>query len=728
MPAPQLKPIPETVSETETQQPNNQNKIVDIADFFSKESLSSIREAAKLSYSQKKGEVKVEHLLYILSKNPKITTLLSPTSLNSIFEKSKDLINSQNENNVPFAGLSYFSPDLKKVLFGAYFIAKQEGSREVSINHLFSAISSYPLLSFLFSDVSLNSKPSSDFTLPPALGKFSKDLTSLSLSNELSFIGREQELEQILRILTRQNKHHVILLGDSGVGKTSLGTGLAKFLTSRELPSFSGARVLSLDLGGLFSSPQNVSFFVPKIIEEVGSLPKIIFLLDQITLLQGNQQISMLINFLQTLEKQGQVYFLLSTTPSFYNQFLSSNPYFSSFFEVIKIEEFTPEMTEKILIEQSSKMEKFHKVSIDENVFLETTYLSKRYLSGNLPQKAISLLEEACASAALAKKTQVTVDDVKNIIAQKTGIPINSLTVSEKEKLNNLENILNKFVIGQDEAIKKVSEALRRARAGLKDPKKPIGSFLFLGPTGVGKTELAKTLAKIFFDDEKAFIRLDMSEYSESHTAQRLIGSPPGYVGYEEGGQLTNPIIERPYSLILLDEIEKANSRVFDLFLQVLDDGRLTDSKGKTVDFKNTLLIFTSNIASEEIFAHGEDLISPNFNRKEFYENNIMPIVRQYFRPEFINRFDDIVLFNPLTKNELIKIGRLKINLLSERLKEKGITLIVSDKKIEELVSFSYNPSFGARPLERAIREQIENVIAQKLISGEIKGGQTIKW
>lgn len=710
MPIPQLSPITKTEENLEKEPEKVSGRVIDISENFSDEALDAIKEAAKLAYLQKSRYITLNHLCDALS-----------------LKKNIGLI--ENETKEVFTGITLFSPEFKKILFGAYFLGKQEAGGKVENRHLQNSLALLPEMENLISEIPpLVSGKAINFQMPQTLKKFAKDLTGPSTSSDVSFFEREEELEHILRILSRENKHHIILIGEIGSGKSAISNGLAQLLVKKEIPSFQGSRILKLDLSSLFSSPQNFNNYGPKIIEETATLPKIIFFLDGVSLLAGSQPISLLSSFLQNLEKQAEVLFILPITPSFYNQFLSQNPYFSTLFETIKIEEMSPSLTEKILASQGPRMEKFHRVKIEEDVFAQTAILAKRYLSGTLPQKAISLLEEACASISLQKKINVTLDDIKNIVAQKTGIPIQSLTVSEKEKLNNLEIILSEFVIGQSEAIKKISQALRRARAGLKDPKKPIGSFLFLGPTGVGKTELAKTLAKTFFDDEKAFIRLDMSEYSESHTSQRLIGSPPGYVGYEEGGQLTNPIIERPYSLILLDEIEKAHPRIFDLFLQVLDDGRLTDSQGKTVDFKNTLLIFTSNIASEEIFANSENLAEESFDRKTFFENKIMPIIRGFFRPEFINRFDDIILFNPLTPKELVEIAKLKLKELNKRLLEKKIKVEISAEKLSQLVASSYNPSFGARPLERAIREQIENVIAQKIIGGEIKEGETIRW
>lgn len=721
----QFKTLPQTMEEAQTSFRQEENKIIDICEYFSQEAFVSLKEASLLANSHKFREIKPAHLLTILLKKSGVVSLLAGQK---IILPETDRKRAGKAEAIP-RGRVYFSPDLLKILFGAYLIAKQHNDPEVDNLHLFKAISVFPDFLHLFAEVKLESDgKTTTFIMPEFLGKYAEDKSNPGILTETCFIDREQELEQLLRILVRESKHNVILLGDNGVGKSVLSGGLAKLLSQKNITSLAGSRVISLNLGSLFATPTNVSYFAPKITEEVSVLANVIIFLEQIALIQNSQQFAYMISFLQDLEKKAQVRFVLPVAPAFYNQTLQSNPYFSGFFEIVKIEELTIEKTAKVLEGNVQKIEKFHNIKIEDNLFLETATLAKRYLPGSLPQKALALLEETCASASLSENKTITIEEVKKVVSQKTGIPLNSLSTSEREKLNNLEGILKEYVVGQEEAVKKVSEALRRARAGLKDPKKPIGSFLFLGPTGVGKTELAKTLAKIFFDDEKAFIRLDMSEYAESHTSQRLIGSPPGYVGYEEGGQLTNPVLERPYCLILLDEIEKAHPRVFDVFLQVLDEGRLTDSQGKTVNFKNTLLIFTSNIAAEEIFENGENLLNPAFDRKKFFDSTIMPIVRQYFRPEFINRFDDIILFNPLTQEVMLSIARLKVKALMERLKEKKVNLEISDETLLKIVRSSYNPSFGARPMERALQEQIENVIAQKLISGEIKEGQVIKW
>lgn len=701
-------------------------QIKDIFEKFSRESLQIIKESCNLAKSKRKSSVTPWHILNILAKKDVLTSKINTDSLKIILDKTEKVF--AEDKNLDYSGLVFFSPEVRKILIASYLISKQQFSDTVSGIHLVLALSVYPEMQDVFTSINFLPDSFSGYFLPKTVEEYSTDLTNVITTTKKSYTNREKELENIVRILVREDKHNVVLLGEEGVGKSIIGLGLADFLIKNKFPNFTDVRVVSLDLGRLFSLSSLTESNIQKIVEEVSSMGKTIFFLENANLLSSSLQISQLIDFLQNLEKKGSVYFVLSVTPSFFKEYISVNPYFSSFFETIKVEELASDITEEVLKAEAPRIEKFYGLKIEDSVFKESTSLAKRYLSGSMPQKAISLLEEVCASVSLKKGESITVDDVRQIVSQKTGIPLNSLTESETEKLNNLENLLGQYVVGQTEAISKVSESLKRARAGLKDPKKPIGSFLFLGPTGVGKTELAKTLAKLFFNDEKSFLRFDMSEYAESHTAQRLIGSPPGYVGYGEGGQLTNKIIEKPYSLILFDEIEKANPRIFDLFLQILDEGRLSDSQGRVVDFRNTLIIFTSNIASQEIFSQGSNLIDPKFDRKTFFDGTIMPIVREYFRPEFINRFDDIIMFNPLQKNELFEIAKIKIGQVKERIKDKNINFEISDDKLKELVESSYDPSFGARPLERAIKDKIENTVAKKIISGEVKEGDTIKW
>jgi len=509
---------------------------------------------------------------------------------------------------------------------------------------------------------------------------------------------------------------------------------ISKIKASLVPESLLNTKLLKIDLQTLLGNQDSFSKFGPKVLEEIENTGRGIIFLNEVEFLTAPLQKQMLLGFMQMIIKNTKSLVICATKTSFYHENLQNSPIINEFFEVIKVDETTADLNLAILKQEAIKIEKFHNVKIDEKTFDVVIDLAKRYLTKSyFPQKAISLLEEAASLASLNKAQSVTPDIVKQVVADKTGVPVQELSVSERERLVNLQDEFKKFIIGQDAAVLAVSEAIKRSRAGLRDPKKPIGSFLFLGPTGVGKTETARVLAKLFFSNEKAFVRLDMSEFSEAHTVQRLLGSPPGYVGYEEGGQLTNPVLERPYSLILLDEIEKANPKVFDIFLQVLDDGRLTDSQGRTADFKNTILIFTSNIGSDEILqkiqgqSNGQTGRSVPTTEMGLPREELINILRDYFRPEFINRFDDIVIFNSLGVPELVKIAKLKIQRIQENLKEKGIGLEISDERLEKMVSAAYDPAFGARPIERMLREQVENKIAHSIIAGELNDGDVVK-
>jgi ATP-dependent Clp protease ATP-binding subunit ClpC len=554
----------------------------------------------------------------------------------------------------------------------------------------------------------------------------------LELSKKDVF-GRAEESQEVLRVLARQKKNNVILVGEAGVGKKAIIlAALKKISTDTGLVSFEGCHFVSLDIQAL--TPTGTEANIGKMLEQeiLEKSPAIVFL-ENMETFKTKEQISVFVNFLYNLELKTKARFILSVGSSYYNQFLQTDPLISQNFELIKVPALTQSEVIKILGAVKSSMESFHKVKLDESVFPDLVSLSGRFLRDEaLPQKAISLLEEAASDASISGRKEVSREDLLKIISQKSGVPMSSLTVSDKEKLTRLEEDLSRQVIGQPEAVKVVSEAIKRSRAGLKDPKKPIGSFLFLGPTGVGKTELAKALARTVFDSEKAFVRLDMSEYGEQHTTQRLIGSPPGYVGYEEGGQLTNPVMERPYCLILLDEIEKAHPKVFDVFLQVLDDGRLTDSQGRLADFKNTIIIATSNIGQDEILEgelERQNSITggKTYDEKLFFEQKIMPKLKEHFRPEFINRFDDIIVFRALSKEDLKKIAKIKLSDVIKRLSERKINLSIKEGTLDLLAESSYDVKFGARPLVRKIREEVENTIANKVIDGNVKEGDTLE-
>ncbi len=536
--------------------------------------------------------------------------------------------------------------------------------------------------------------------------------------SEKTIFNRDLETQEVLRVLVRQKRNNVLLVGEPGIGKKAVVLALIKKLQASDFGNpLKDFTFLSLDLqalGGL-SARENLG----KLLEiELKQKSPVVLLLENIEVFKTKEEVSLFTNFLYNLSLSVQTRFIWLSSPGFYNQFLQSESLASQNFEKITISEMGLSQMDAILTSVAGNIEKFHKVKINPKIFDDLIALCKRYMKERaLPEQAISLLEESASDVAVSGRTQVEPEDVLKIISQKTGVPVTSLTISEKERLLHLEAAIGEQVIGQEEAVRKVSEAIRRSRAGLKDPKKPIGSFLFLGPTGVGKTELAKALARVVFDSEKAFVRLDMSEYSEQHTSQRLIGAPPGYVGYEEGGQLTNPILARPYSLVLLDEIEKAHPKLFDIFLQVLDDGRLTDSQGRLVDFKNTIIIATSNIAQDEILAgeNQHDSLKPVIlgtegtpgsdsgqarmtNNREFFESKILPRLKEHFRLEFINRFEEIVLFNALSKEDLKKIAQIKLADVRKRLESQKITLNVTDETLVKLVDDSFDPKFGARP------------------------------
>lgn len=724
MPQALFKPKPEEKLEEETKTRQNEPILVDIANDFSSTTLKSLGKTLTLASYLNSEVVSPFHLLKILSSAKEIDSILINLKINKT-DFTKNL--SPHLQKLPKAtNYTLFSPALKKIILLAHQISFQMGSPKTENTHLFYAVLLFPETFEFSSKINLNLKNIEAFigqksvtqNETPALNRISSDLSLASLKNPSPIIGRINETENLIRILLKSEKSNIILVGEHGVGKSALIESLAEKI--KNVPALANSKIKSLDTETLFSSQANLNNFGVSLIEETSqSSGKIILVLDNVSLLDNPGQIQALTNFLSHLLKNNKISVILVASPSFYNESLKTSAIINNYFEKIIIEEPPLEDSKKIARLKASKIEEYQKIKFDNNAVNQAVELSKRYLHKPLPQSAIDLLEEAAAQKSLQKGNFVSEDDIKNIVSSKTGIPLATLTVSEKDKLINLESVLSVRVVGQEEAIKKVSQAIRRSRAGLKDNKKPIGSFLFLGPTGVGKTELARNLAKIFYNDSNAFVRLDMSEFSEPHTTQRLIGSPPGYVGYEEGGQLTNPILEKPYSLILLDEIEKAHPKVFDIFLQILDDGRLTDSQGKTVDFKNTIIIATSNASSEKLFE-----LTPE-QLKTF---DPIPELLNYFRPEFINRFDEIIVFNPLTTPELIKIARLKIEELSERLKDKNIKIEVSDSRLEKLVKESYNPSFGARPLERIIREKLENEIAKKLIDGSLLPGSTVKW
>jgi ATP-dependent Clp protease ATP-binding subunit ClpC len=594
--------------------------------------------------------------------------------------------------------------------------------------------------------------------------------------------------------LGRRTKNNPVLIGEPGVGKTAIAEGLAQRIVNQDVPDIlQDKQVISLDMGSLVAGTRFRGDFeerLKKIMDEIRTAGNIILVIDEVHTLvgaggtEGGMDAA---NILKPALARGELQCIGATTLDEYRQHIERDAALERRFQPIMIGEPSVEETIQILYGLRSAYEQHHKVQISDAAVVAAANLSDRYISDRfLPDKAIDLIDEAGSRVRLrnslksvdrelkrelalvtkqkqeAVKTQdfdkagklrdqeleletklratqndesvnspiVDEEDIAQIVASWTGVPVNKLTESESEMLLHLEDTLHQRLIGQEQAVTAVSKSIRRARVGLKNPNRPIASFIFSGPTGVGKTELAKALASYFFGAEDAMIRVDMSEFMERHTVSKLIGSPPGFVGYDEGGQLTEAVRRKPYTVVLFDEIEKAHPDVFNMLLQILDDGRLTDAKGRTVDFKNTLIIMTSNIGSKVIekgggglgFQFGEDEAEATYNRIKMLVNEEL---KSYFRPEFLNRLDEIIVFTQLKRDEVKQIADIMLRDVASRLTEKGISLEVSDRFKDRVLQEGYNPSYGARPLRRAIMRLLEDSLAEAMLSGEIAEGDT---
>ena len=607
-------------------------------------------------------------------------------------------------------------------------------------------------------------------------------------------VGREKEIERAVQILGRRTKNNPVLIGEPGVGKTAIAEGLAQRIANQDIPDIlQDKQVISLDMGSLVAGTRFRGDFeerLKKIMEEVRSAGNIILVIDEIHTLVGaggTEGGLDAANILKPALAKGELQCIGATTLDEYRQHIERDAALERRFQPIMVGEPSIEETIQILQGLRSAYEQHHKVEILDAALVAAANLSARYISDRfLPDKAIDLIDEAGSRVRLRNsmnstnremkrdlaqvtkskqdavraqnfdsagqlrdreielqeqlqaesqnlqvhKSFVDEEDIAQIVASWTGVPVNKLTESESELLMHLEDTLHQRLIGQEQAVTAVSRAIRRARVGLKNPDRPIASFIFSGPTGVGKTELAKALASYFFGSEEAMIRLDMSEYMERHTVSKLIGSPPGYVGYDEGGQLTEAVRRKPYTVVLFDEIEKAHPDVFNMLLQLLDDGRLTDAKGRTVNFQNTLIILTSNIGSKVIEKGGSGLgFQFNGDEAEATYNRIRSLVNEelkaHFRPEFLNRLDDMIVFTQLKKDEIKQIAEIMLREVSKRLTEKGITLEVTNRFKELVAQEGYSPSYGARPLRRAIMRLLEDSLAEAMLSGQVTEGDT---
>ncbi|AFY43617.1 ATP-dependent Clp protease ATP-binding subunit [Nostoc sp. PCC 7107] len=621
------------------------------------------------------------------------------------------------------------------------------------------------------------------------LEEFGRNLSKLAQEGKLDpVVGREKEIERAIQILGRRTKNNPVLIGEPGVGKTAIAEGLAQRIVNQDVPELLlNKQVISLDMGLVVAGTRFRGDFeerLKKIMDEIRSVGNIVLVIDEIHTLVGaggTEGGLDAANILKPALARGELQCLGATTLDEYRKHIERDAALERRFQPILVGEPSVEETIQILYGLRGAYEQHHKVEITDAAVLAAAQLSDRYISDRfLPDKAIDLIDEAGSRVRLRNSqisankelkrqlvsvtkakheavrlqdfdkagelrdqeleieaqlhTEQTIsiptvgeEDIAQIVASWTGVPVNKLTESESELLLHLEDTLHQRLIGQEQAVTSVSRAIRRARVGLKNPNRPIASFIFSGPTGVGKTELAKALAAYFFGAEEAMIRLDMSEFMESHTVSKLIGSPPGYVGYDEGGQLTEAVRRKPYTVLLFDEIEKAHPDVFNMLLQILDDGQLTDAKGRRVDFKNTLIILTSNIGSKVIEKGGGGLGFEFDNQAEASYHRIRNLVNEelktYFRPEFLNRLDEIIVFTQLSKDEVKEIAEIMLRDVANRLTEKGITLEVTEAFKELVVNEGYNPSYGARPLRRAIMRLLEDSLAEALLSGEISNG-----
>lgn len=689
------------------------------------------------------------------------------------------------------------------------------------------------------------------------LAKYGQELVELARKNKLDpIIGRDSEIRNVIRILSRKTKNNPVLIGEPGVGKTAIAEGLALRIVAGDVPdSLKDRKIFSLDMGALVAGAKYRGEFEERlkaVLNEIkNSNGQILLFIDELHTIVGAGKSDGAMdagNLLKPMLARGELHCIGATTLNEYRQYIEKDPALERRFQPVIVDAPSVEDTISILRGLKERYEVFHGVKIHDNALISAAVLSNRYITDRfLPDKAIDLVDEACATirtemdsmpteldvisrkivqleieeAALKKENdsislehldeirselselreqfsvmkakwenekndiadvrklreeiesvnaeieraereydlnkaaelkygklpnlkktlseleqkaehdiggerllrdKVTEEEIAKIVCRWTGIPVSKLMESEREKLLGMEDMLHKRVIGQNEAVTKVSEAILRARAGIQDPNRPIGSFLFLGPTGVGKTELAKALSEILFDDEKNIVRIDMSEYMEKFSVSRLIGAPPGYVGYDEGGQLTEAVRRKPYSVVLFDEIEKAHPDVFNILLQVLDDGRITDSQGRTVDFKNTIIILTSNLGSSYIL----EGIDADGEIGETARNEVENLLKRQFRPEFLNRLDEIIFYKPLTKTEIMSIVELMLDDLKKRLANQHIKLHLTDAAKNYIVDCGYDPSFGARPMRRFIQSKVETLAAKKIIGGHLEHGDSI--
>ena len=836
---------------------------------FTQKSMQAVERSEKLAYEYGNQEIEQEHLLYSLLtlEDSLILKLIEKMEIHKehFTNRCEQALNKRVKVQ---GGQVYIGKDLNKVLISAQDEAKQMGDEYVSVEHLFLAMMKYPNREikeifreygihrerFLqaLSTVRGNQRVTGDN--PEAtydtLEKYGQDLVEKARNQKLDpVIGRDAEIRNLIRILSRKTKNNPVLIGEPGVGKTAVVEGLAQRIVRGDVPGgLKDKKIFALDMGALVAGAKYRGEFEERlkaVLEEVkNSDGQILLFIDELHTIVGAGKTDGALdagNMLKPMLARGELHCIGATTLDEYRQYIEKDPALERRFQPVMVEEPTVEDAISILRGLKERYEVYHGVKIMDNALVSAAVLSNRYISDRfLPDKAIDLVDEACAlikteldsmptevdelrrrimqmeieEAALKKEDDrlsrerlanlqkelaelkeefnnrsaqwenekacveklshlreeiedmnnriqiaqregdyekaaelsygklpelkkqleaeeekvknaefslvhesVSEEEIGKIVSRWTGIPVAKLTESERNKTLHLDEELHKRVIGQEEGVTLVSEAIIRSKAGIKDPSKPIGSFLFLGPTGVGKTELAKALAVSMFDDEASMVRIDMSEYMEKHSVSRLIGAPPGYVGYDEGGQLTEAVRRRPYAVVLFDEIEKAHPDVFNVLLQVLDDGRITDSQGRTVDFKNTILIMTSNIGSSYLL----EGIAEDGTIEENARNAVMNELRMHFRPEFLNRLDETILFKPLTKEDIGNIIHLIVKDINLRLADREISIEMTPEAEKYIVEEGYDPIYGARPLKRFVQKHVETLAAKMILADKVK-------
>ena len=641
---------------------------------------------------------------------------------------------------------------------------------EIDIRKLYlSVLSAMGIEESMYKELAQKEKARRDGGATPVLDQYSRDLTEMAAEGELDpIVGRDAEIERILQILSRRTKNNPCLIGEPGVGKTAIAEGLAQRIVLGAVPPMlQNKRVVTLDMASMVAGSKYRGEFeerIKKVIQEVTDSRDVLLFIDELHTIigaggaEGAMDAS---NILKPSLSRGEIQLIGATTIEEYRKYIEKDPALERRFQPVMVEEPSEEETLEILKGIRPYYEEHHGVRISDEALDAAVKLSRRYVNDRfLPDKAIDLMDEAASRKQLKgyqapkqleklqqrleqilkeKEESIVLGDFEEAsnlgqeqirVAVWTKIPVSRLTEKESGRLLKLESTLHKRVVGQDEAVTAVAKAIKRGRVGLKDPKRPIGSFLFLGPTGVGKTELSKALAETVFGSEDAMIRVDMSEYMEKHSVSKLVGSPPGYVGYEEGGQLSEKVRRNPYSVILFDEIEKAHPDVFNILLQVLDDGHITDSQGRQVDFKNTILIMTSNAGAQSIISPkklGFASVDDEKHNYEYMKGSVMEEVRRMFKPEFLNRIDETIVFHALNRENITRIAEILLEQFAKRCKEQmDITLKISSAAKELIAKAGFDEKYGARPLKRAIQTKVEDALAQEILEGKVKAGDKV--